>query len=161
MTSQPQNSNTASQLCFELVKHFEGCKLSAYKDVTGTPTVGYGTVYYSNGTKVKMGDKITQAQADAMLEEHLNTFFKQVAKAAPNANQHQLDSLTAFAYNCGMGNLKSSTLLKKVNASAPISEIKAEFIRWNKSKGVELAGLTRRRKAEAYLFETGTNKFEF
>ena len=67
-------------------------------------------------------------------------------------NQNQKDALTDFAYNCGVGNLKNSTLLKKVNANPIDASIRAEFLRWDKANGKVLAGLTRRREAEANLY---------
>ena len=69
-------------------------------------------------------------------------------------NFYQHDALTSFAYNCGIGNLKKSTLLKKVNKNSMDPTIRDEFAKWNKSGGQVLAGLTRRRKAEADLYFT-------
>ena len=69
-----------------------------------------------------------------------------------SVNQNQRDALTDFAYNCGLGNLKSSTLLKKVNADPNDKTIREEFMRWTKANKIELAGLVRRRKAEADLY---------
>ena len=65
--------------------------------------------------------------------------------------QNELDALTSWTYNLGVGNLKSSTLLKKLNAGNK-SEVPAEMIRWNKANGKVLAGLTKRREAEAELW---------
>ena len=65
---------------------------------------------------------------------------------------YQYDALVSFCYNCGEGNLAKSTLLKKVNAS-DFAGAAAEFIKWNKGGGKVLAGLTRRRKSEALLFQ--------
>ena len=65
--------------------------------------------------------------------------------------QNQFDALVDFAYNVGIGNLKSSTLLKKVNAKN-FSGAALEFIKWNKADGKVLPGLTKRRTAEKDLF---------
>lgn len=137
----------------ELVKHFEGCKLTSYVCSAGHNTIGYGNTFYENGVKVKPGDKITQQRAEELLDVILIKFVQQTNELIKsNVNQNQRDALTDFAYNCGVGNLKSSTLLKLVNANPNNPEIRAQFMRWNKGGGKELAGLTRRREAEANLY---------
>ena len=67
-------------------------------------------------------------------------------------NENQFAALTSFAYNAGIGNLMKSTLLKKVNANPSDETIRTEFMKWDKAGGKQLAGLTRRRKAEADLY---------
>ena len=137
----------------ELVKHFEGCKLTSYVCSAGHNTIGYGNTFYENGVKVKPGDKITQQRAEELLDVILIKFVQQTNELIKsNVNQNQRDALTDFAYNCGVGNLRSSTLLKKVNADPNDKTIRAEFMRWTKANKVELAGLVRRRKAEADLY---------
>ena len=137
----------------ELVKHFEGCKLTSYVCSAGHNTIGYGNTFYENGVKVKPGDKITQQRAEELLDVILIKFVQQTNELIKsNVNQNQRDALTDFAYNCGIGNLKSSTLLKLVNANPNDPEIRAQFMRWNKGGGKVLNGLTRRREAEANLY---------
>ena len=137
----------------ELVKHFEGCKLTSYVCSAGHNTIGYGNTFYENGVKVKPGDKITQQRAEELLDVILIKFVQQTNEVIKsNVNQNQRDALTDFAYNCGLGNLKSSTLLKKVNADPNDKTIREEFMRWNKGGGKVLNGLTRRREAEANLY---------
>ena len=137
----------------ELVKHFEGCKLTAYVCSAGHNTIGYGNTFYENGVKVKPGDKITQQRAEELLDVILIKFVQQANEVIKSSvNQNQRDALTDFAYNCGLGNLKSSTLLKKVNADPNDKTIREEFMRWNKGGGKVLNGLTRRREAEANLY---------
>ena len=137
----------------ELVKHFEGCKLTAYVCSAGHNTIGYGNTFYENGVKVKPGDKITQQRAEELLDVILIKFVQQTNEVIKSSvNQNQRDALTDFAYNCGLGNLKSSTLLKKVNADPNDKTIREEFMRWTKANKIELAGLVRRRKAEADLY---------
>jgi lysozyme len=65
--------------------------------------------------------------------------------------QGQFDALVSFSYNCGLGNLKSSTLLKMVNAS-DFADAAGQFQRWDRCNGQPLPGLLRRREAEAQLF---------
>ena len=137
----------------ELVKHFEGCKLTSYVCSAGHNTIGYGNTFYENGVKVKPGDKITQQRAEELLDIILIKFVQQTNEVIKSSvNQNQRDALTDFAYNCGLGNLKSSTLLKKVNADPNDKTIREEFMKWNKGGGKVLNGLTRRREAEANLY---------
>lgn len=137
----------------ELVKHFEGCKLTSYVCSAGHNTIGYGNTFYENGVKVKPGDKITQQRAEELLDVILIKFVQQTNELIKsNVNQNQRDALTDFAYNCGVGNLRSSTLLKKVNANPNDKTIRDEFMKWNKGGGKVLNGLTRRREAEANLY---------
>jgi lysozyme len=137
----------------ELVKHFEGCKLTSYVCSAGHNTIGYGNTFYKNGVKVKPGDKITQQRAEELLDVILIKFVQQTNELIKsNVNQNQRDALTDFAYNCGIGNLRSSTLLKKVNANPTDKTIRDEFMKWNKGGGKVLNGLTRRREAEANLY---------
>ena len=137
----------------ELVKHFEGCKLKAYKCPAGIWTIGYGNTQYENGKAVKEGDVITLERAEQLLELILIKFIQQVGEIVKsNINQNQKDALTDFAYNCGVGNLKASTLLKKVNADPKDKTIRTEFEKWVRANGKVLNGLVKRRNAEANLY---------
>lgn len=129
-----------------LIKQFEGLRLDAYICPAGVPTIGYGTT-----RNVKMGQSITEADADRMLCEDLTTFEACVTNSvdAP-LTQEQFDALVCFVYNLGCGAFKGSTLLKKINAQDPGAA--DEFLRWNKAGGRVLPGLTRRREAERALF---------
>lgn len=137
----------------DLVKQFEGCSLKAYKCPAGIWTIGYGNTQYENGKAVKEGETITLERAEQLLEVILIKFVQQVGELVKsNINQNQKDALTDFAYNCGVGNLRSSTLLKKVNADPNDKTIRAEFDKWNKANGKVLNGLVKRRTAEANLY---------
>ena len=137
----------------DLIKLFESCKLDAYLDAIKIPTIGYGATFYQNGNKVKIGDKITQSQANELLEWHVGEFSHRVADwVKVTLTENQFSAITSFAYNCGVGNLKLSTLLKKINANPSDATIREEFMKWDKAGGKPLAGLTRRRKAEADLY---------
>lgn len=137
----------------ELIKTFEGCKLEAYNCSAGVTTIGFGNTRYEDGTPVKMGDKITKERAESLFELIADSFASKVKPlVTANVNSNQFDALVSFAYNCGIANLKSSTLLRKVNANPNDPTIRAEFEKWNKAGGKVLAGLTRRRKAEADLY---------
>lgn len=144
----------ASQKGLDLIKRFEGLELKPYKCPAGIPTIGYGNTYYPSGAKVKLTDPaITEIVAEALLKFLLGSYEKDVDSfCRDDINQNQFDALTSFAYNCGPRNLKSSTLLKKVNANPNDPTIKAEFLKWDKANGRVLAGLTKRRQAEADLY---------
>lgn len=144
----------ASQKGLDLIKRFEGLDLKPYKCPAGIPTIGYGNTYYPSGSKVKLTDPvITKEKAEELLKFLLGSYEKSVDSfCRDDISQNQFDALVSFAYNCGVNSLKSSTLLKKVNANPNDQTIKAEFLKWNKASGRVLAGLTKRRQAEADLY---------
>jgi len=145
---------TVSDKGIELIKKFEGLSLKPYLCPARIPTIGYGNTFYEDGTKVTMSDKlITAERATAMLKVVVSQFAVGVAKLITfkGVSQHQFDALVSFAYNVGLGNLKSSTLLKRVNKNE-MELASMEFKKWDKAGGKVLAGLTKRREAEAMLF---------
>lgn len=136
-----------NQAGLELIKSFEGYRDTAYLCPAGVWTIGWGTTQ-----GVREGQKITPERAEEFLRRDLRSFELQVTglvKVALTSNQ--FSSLVSFAYNCGIGALKSSTLLKKLNQEDYLGAAE-EFLKWNKSNGKMLAGLTRRRVAERSLF---------
>ena len=136
-----------SQNCVELIKYFEGFEDTAYLCPANVWTIGYGRT-----RNVKEGDRITEPQAERDLLEELEEFKHQVLHSVKvELTQNELDALTSWTYNLGVGNLNSSTLLKKLNAGSK-DEVPAEMLRWNKAGGEVLAGLTKRREAEAELW---------
>lgn len=136
-----------SQNCLDIIREFEGLKLKAYKCPAGVWTIGYG----STGTGITAGLVWTLDQAKARLANDVETFAAGVAKVAGDCTQGQFDALVSFAYNLGLGALKSSTLLRRHLANDHKGAA-VEFPRWNKAGGKVLAGLTRRRIAEAALY---------
>lgn len=137
----------------ELIKSFEGLKLVAYVCPANVPTIGYGTIRYPNGNKVKIGDTCTLEQAESYLRNDLIQFESSVdALCVDSLNANQFSALVSFCYNLGAGNLKSSTLLKKVNRNPNDKTIAQEFKKWNKDGGVVLNGLIKRREAESNLY---------
>ena len=137
----------------DLIKEFEGCKLKAYQCSAKKWTIGYGNTFFEDGTPVVAGNAISQQKAEDLFELISNEFSAKVEKLVPShITPNQFGALTSFAYNCGVVNLQKSTLLKKVNANHNDQSIKAEFLKWNKAGGKVLAGLTRRREAEANLY---------
>ena len=140
----------------ELIKKYEGFESKAYKCPAGIWTIGFGATYYMDGTPVKESDTITLEEAENLLNEMSEkNYGSYVDKyVTSNINPYQRDALISFAYNIGNANLKSSTLLKKVNNNPTDKTIKDEFLRWNKAGGKVLKGLTLRREAEAELYFT-------
>ena len=137
-----------------LIKEFEGCKLQAYKCPAGVWTIGIGSTRYANGSKVKEGDKLRdEAEAGELLKATLATFMYAVNAAVhiPVA-QNEFDALVCLCYNIGANAFAMSTLVSKLNAGESKIEVSRQFFRWNKAGGKEMAGLTRRRIAEAKLF---------
>ncbi len=126
-----------------LIKSFEGCRLTAYKCPAGIWTIGYG-----HTGNVKFGQKITQAKADAYLKSDLAKFEKHVASYKKyNWNQNEFDALVSFAYNVG-----SITQLT-ANGTRTKKQISEKILAYDKAAGKTLAGLTRRRQAEKALFD--------
>jgi len=138
----------------DLIKQFEGCKLKAYKCPAGLWTISWGLTFYPDGRKVKEGDVITQQQAEDYFNAVVDDFAKQVdILVKSNVTANNFSAIVSFAYNVGIGNLKNSTLLKKVNANPKDATIPAEFRKWVRANGEVLKGLVRRRDAEAKLYE--------
>ncbi len=143
-----------NQAGLDLIKSFEGLYLKPYICPAGVPTIGYGATFYEDGKKVTMKDPaITKERAEQLLSNTLKSFEIGVAAALKKTvTDNEFSALVSFAFNVGLGNLRASTLLKLLNNSAPKADIAAQFLRWNKAGGKELAGLTRRRTAEKTLF---------
>ena len=136
-----------------LVKLFEGCKLNAYLCPAGIATIGCGSTFYTDGSKVKIGDQITQDQADKLLLDTLNKFGTNISKViTATLTDNQFSALVSFTYNIGVGALKSSTLLKKVNINPNDLSIAKEFTKWDKANGKVIPGLLSRRIAESKLY---------
>jgi lysozyme len=132
-----------------LLKKFEGCKLKAYRCPAGVWTIGYGHTSAAGIPEVVQGMTITQAEANDILRRDLVKYEQGVeALLHQPVTQNQFDVLVDFAYNAGIGALKSSTLLKKVNA-ADFDAVPAELMKWTKGGGQVLKGLVARRRAEA------------
>jgi lysozyme len=139
----------------DLIKTFEGFRDKPYLCSAKICTIGWGTTIYPNGKKVTLTDaQITKEQGEMFLKNDVIKFERGVVSllGTTKVNQNQFDALVSFAYNCGLANLKTSTLLKIVRVKPDSEAIYNQFLRWNKAAGKELAGLTRRRKAEADLY---------
>lgn len=131
-----------------LTKGFEGLRLTAYQDVAGIWTIGYGHV----GPAILAGVTISEADAEALLRADLADAVACVNCAVRVAiTQNQFDAMVDFCFNAGRGNFLQSTLLRKVNLK-DFEGAAAQFGLWVHAGGEVVPGLVRRRKAEAVLF---------
>ncbi len=139
-----------SQDGLKLTQSFEACRLEAYLDSKGIPTIGWG---HTHG--VRMGDTCTQAEADAWLMADLQAAVYAVNHyVAIHLRQNEFDAMVDFCFNCGAGNFASSTMLRKLNQCDLVGAA-AELERWDMAGGQHVAGLLRRRKAEEAMFRMG------
>ena len=137
-----------AEVDLSLIKLFEGLELTAYLCPAGVWTIGYG-----HTLTAKRGMEITAAQADALLVQDV-AWVKRAVESGVRVpiTPNQKAALYSFVYNVGAGAFRSSTLLRILNDGASVSEVQAQFMRWNKAGGKTLRGLTRRRRAEVDLF---------
>lgn len=144
-----------SQDGIDLIKKFEGLRLTAYPDpgTGGEPwTIGYGTTSSAGVGKITKGMKITQVQAESMLVRSLAAYEAGVLKAlSASPAQHQFDAMVSLAYNIGLTNFSRSSVVKYLNAGL-VEKAAGAFLLWNKAAGKVMPGLTRRRAAERDLF---------
>jgi lysozyme len=139
---------TYSETGLALTRSFEGLRLTAYPDLGGVWTIGYG----HTGPGVHTGLTITREQAEALLAADIARAATAVHHLVTvTITQNQFDALVDFAFNLGPTTLANSTLLRDLN-SGDIPSAAAQFERWDHVRGTVVPGLLRRRKAEAALF---------
>lgn len=138
-----------SERGLNLIKSYEGCRLTAYRCPANVLTIGWG-----HTKNVYEGMSITQDEADRLLVEDVQVYANAVNQYQSrfNFNQAEFDSLTSFTYNCGVGSLQA--VMSCCNTKQEIAE---ECKLYNKGSGVVLAGLVRRREEEYQLFNEGSN----
>lgn len=138
-----KNLVAVSAVAIASIAGYEGYSRYAYKDVAGVPTIGYGT------TKgVKMGDTTTRQEAKSFLVRDASAMAKQMQSLIKvPLFQHEWDAYLSFTYNVGIGNFRSSTLLKKLNAGDYAGAC-AQMKRWVYAGGKKVKGLVNRREAE-------------
>lgn len=138
-----------NQKGIDLIKSFEGLRLTSYLCPAGVWTIGYGHTH-----NVREGQTITEKQAETLLRNDIAVYEDGVRNYTKNVvlNTNRFSALVSFAFNCGLANLKSSTLLKKVKANPNDTTIRDEFNKWVYANKVVMAGLQKRRKAEADLY---------
>jgi lysozyme len=136
-----------------IIKKFEGFYPNAYLDPVGIPTIGYGTIRWMDGQRVKLGQVITRELAEKMILFELAERHDYIPE---NINQNQADALYSFIYNVGPGAFQKSTLRKILLKDANNPMIRAEFDKWvfgtKNGQKIKLPGLVKRRKAEADLY---------
>jgi len=143
-----------SKAGLDLIKHFEGCELKAYECAGGVLTWGWG-----HTRNVIENGEISQEKADELLIQDIEEIESQVESLVTvELNQHQWDAILSWTFNLGCGNLRSSTLLKVLN-EGKYDKVSEQIVRWDKASGKVLAGLTRRRRCEAILFDTDSLDF--
>jgi lysozyme len=140
----------AIELTLPLVRHFEGFLAAPYLCPAGVPTIGYGTTRYPSGIRVTLVDQpISRDEALQLVRQTLPV--ADVLRLCRGVDTpERLAALIDFTYNLGVGNLRASTLRKRVNAGE-WGSVPHELMRWNKARGRVLAGLTARRAAEAAM----------
>jgi GH24 family phage-related lysozyme (muramidase) len=132
-----------------LIKKWEGRKLTAYRDVVGVLTIGYG----STGSHVKLGMTITEAEAEALLRKDLSRFEERVSRLVKvPLTDNQFAALVSFDFNTGA--IDKSTLLKKLN-KGDYNAVPSELMKWVNAGGKRVQGLVNRRAAEAGLWAKG------
>lgn len=136
-----------TEMMFEKLKSFEGCRLQAYQDAAKVWTIGYG---HTKG--VRRGDNITREKAEEYLREDVEEVEGQILALNLNLTQPQFDALTSFVYNVGIGAFKKSTLLRFIREGRSENDIKKQFYSWVYSNGRTLPGLVKRREWEAIRF---------
>lgn len=139
-----------SEKGIEFIIKEEGEVLTTYTCPAGVWTIGVG----HTGKDVKAGMKITKEQSRELLKSDLSRFENIVNKSIKvSLNQHEFDALVSFAFNVGGGAFSKSALVNKINSSAPIREIEAQFRRWVYGGGKVLPVLQGRREREIKLYK--------
>ena len=145
-------SMSVSNKGVDLICEFEGKRLVAYDDGVGVWTIGFGTIKYPNGVRVKKGDTCTLDQAKEYMRHDLIEFEHTVSISVKvPLNQNQFDALVSLAYNIGSSAFKSSTLVKKLNLG-DYQGAADQFNVWVNAGGKRMQGLVNRRDKEKLLF---------
>ena len=137
----------------EVIKRFEGCSLDCYRDPIGIWTIGYGSTYGLDGDRVSRSHRvITESEATGLLLRECRQAESGLARLVRvPLTSNQRSALISFVYNVGSGNFQRSTMRMKLNRRA-YKDAANEVWKWRRAGGRILAGLVRRRKAEATLF---------
>jgi lysozyme len=143
--------SSALDLACEMIRRWEGFSSTAYRDVGGVETIGYG---FTDGELVARG-QMTRDEAEFLLREKVADYMRRVqALVHVSLSDRQVAALTSFAYNVGLGAFARSTLLKKLNAG-DVRGAADEFLRWTRVGNRTVRGLVARRRAERDLFLGG------
>ena len=150
-----ENHMKLSDNGFRLLGELEGIVLRPYKDSVGIPTIGIGSTYYEDGTKVKMTDKaITKERAIQLAKNVVKSFEEQVNKSILlPMTQNQFDAMVLLCYNIGKSGFARSSVVRNFNLGN-IQKAADSFLLWNEAGGRVVQGLVNRRKKERDLFLT-------
>ena len=130
-----------------LIKEFEGLRLQAYLCPAGLWTIGYG-----HTRTARPGMAVTAEQADWLLDDDLRQVAREVERlVSVPLNDNQFAALVCFTFNVGARHLQQSSLLRLL-LRGWYEQVPAQLLRWNKVRGEAMGGLTRRRAAEARLW---------
>lgn len=144
----------------KLIQEYEDFRAKAYLDIKGVPTIGFGTTYYQDGTKVQLGDICTRSQAEAWFMNDCKALdaFLDRNVTQKKLTQNQFDALASFIYSVGRSAFIGSTMYRLIKLGK-MKEAADEFLRWDKvtinGKKVSSQGLLNRRKKERALFLKG------
>ena len=140
-----------TNLAFQKIKEFEGCRLQAYQDAAGIWTIGYGHTY-----GVRPGDKISQQYADMLLQDDIENVERQLMalhdSEVLNMTPQQLDAVVSFVFNLGIKRWQYSTLRRCIMLGKPKEVIRKEWMQWVRAGGKQLPGLVKRRQWEFNRF---------
>jgi GH24 family phage-related lysozyme (muramidase) len=159
----PVGGDDVPMMGIKLIKEFEGCHLKAYPDpLTGNLpiTIGWGSTRKKDGSPFKMGDTLTQAEADELLIEQCKKEFLPSLRKIPfwgEMSDGKRGALLSFAYNLGAafyGGDNFNTITKRLKNKEWDLVPDALFLYRNPGSNVE-AGLARRRKAEGEAWKKG------
>lgn len=141
----PRRTNEAG---IALIKEFEGLHLTPYLCPGDVWTIGYG-----HTRTVSRGSAITEAEAEALLDEDLRLFERGVMRlVSVPLSDNQFSALVCFSFNVGIGSMEKSQLLSFLNRGW-YDQVPVQLLRWNRAKGEVLGGLNRRRLAEGKLWK--------
>ena len=148
-----------SQEGITLIKHYEGSpkhkdgNAVSYRCAANKATIGYGSLKLIDGSPVQDSMSISMQEAEELLAHELKEYEGYInSMVNVPLKQNEFDALVSWVFNLGPSNLKSSTMLKVLNAGK-YQEVPEQIKRWNKVNGKVNEGLVKRRKSEALLFE--------
>jgi lysozyme len=144
----------ANSIAAKFIAHFEGLELKRYTCSAGVPTIGLGSTRWHDGGPIPVGATVTKEEAIELFRRDAKEFMTEIQRLVDvPLTARQIAAVLSFCYNCGWQGFEESSVLKSINANAPIEEIRANFRKWAKAGGQVLPGLLRRRNAEAMLWE--------
>ena len=146
-----QKMNPSKQ-CFDLIKKYEGYSGVAYLCPAKVPTIGWGSTMYDNGEPVKIGDVISKARAEDLLNYEVRHFSDKINRLELGLNQNQFDSIVSLVYNIGIQAFRKSTILRLISQNPNSLDIAVQFGRWVYGGGKMLPGLVKRRADEMELY---------